>query len=64
MALVNSKLNSANSIEDVEATHQLMLELVDCAPADRKEIFRQKIEKDFADPAAILEKIRKQRGDK
>ncbi|MBR5213345.1 MAG: thioredoxin family protein [Akkermansia sp.] len=64
MALVNSKLNSANSIEDVEATHQLMLELVDCAPADRKEIFRQKIEKDFADPATILEKIRKQRGDK
>jgi len=38
-----------------------MLELVECAPADRKETFRKKVEKDFGDPAAMLEKIRKQR---
>ena len=41
-----------------------MLELVDCAPADRKEIFRKKIEKDFGDPAAMLERIRKTRNEK
>lgn len=64
MALVNSKLQVADSIEEVEAVHKLMLELVDCAPADRKEIFRKKIEKDFGDPAAMLERIRKTRNEK
>ncbi len=64
MALVNSKLQVADSIEEVEAVHKLMLDLVDCAPADRKEIFRKKIEKDFGDPAAMLERIRKTRSEK
>lgn len=64
MALVNSKLQVADSIEEVEAVHKLMLELVECAPADRKEIFRQKIEKDFGDPAAMLQRIRKSRNEK
>ncbi len=61
MALVNSKLQVADSVEDVEAIRDLMNELVECAPADRKEAFRKKIEKDFGDPAATLQKIRQQR---
>lgn len=61
MALVNNKLQVADSIEEVEEIQLLMLELVECAPADRKETFRKKVEKDFGDPAALLEKIRKQR---
>lgn len=61
IALANSRLQVADSIEDIEAIHQLMLELVDCAPADRKEFFRKKIEKDFADPAGMLKKVRAQR---
>lgn len=61
MALVNSKLQVADSIEAVEDIQRLMLELVECAPADRKETFRKKVEKDFGDPAVMLEKIRKQR---
>lgn len=64
MALVNSKLQVADSVEDVEAIRDLMNELVECAPADRKEIFRQKIEQDFGDPAATLKKIREQRNRK
>ena len=61
MALVNNKLQVADSIEAVEEIKQLMLELVECAPADRKETFRKKVEKDFGDSSAVLEKIRKQR---
>ena len=61
VALANGKLQKADSVEDIEAIHQLMLELIECAPADRKEAFRKKIEKDFADPAAMLKKIRAQR---
>lgn len=61
MAIVNNNLQTADSIEDVEAIQRLMVELIECAPADRKESFRQKIEKDFGDPAAMLERIRKQR---
>lgn len=64
MALVNSKLQVADSIEDVEAIQLLMLELVECAPADRKETFRKRVEKDFGDPAAVLDKIRKQRANR
>lgn len=64
MALVNSKLQVADSVEDVEAIRDLMNELVECAPADRKEIFRQKIEQDFGNPAATLKKIREQRNRK
>lgn len=61
MALVNSKLQVADSVEDIEAIRALMNDLVECAPADRKESFRQKIEKDFANPDAVLKKIREQR---
>lgn len=64
VALVNSKLQVADSVEDVEAIRDLMNELVECAPADRKESFRKKIEKDFGDPAATLKKIRQQRNNK
>ncbi len=64
IALANGKLQKADSEEDIEAIHQLMLELVDCAPADRKEAFRKKIEKDFADPAGMLKEIRAQRNRK
>lgn len=61
MALVNSKLQVADSVEDIEAIRDMMNELVDCAPADKKESFRKKIEKDFANPDAVLKKIRQQR---
>ncbi len=61
MGLVNSKLQVADSVEDIEAIRDLMNQLVECAPADRKELFRKKIEKDFGDPEAVLQKIRKQR---
>ncbi len=61
MALVNTKLQVADSIEAVEEIQHLMLELVECAPADRKEAFRKKVEKDFGEPSAVLEKIREQR---
>lgn len=64
MAIVNNRLQVADSIEEVEAIHQLMLELVECAPADRKELFRKKIEKDFGDPAAMLKRIRETRARK
>lgn len=61
IALANSKLQVADSVEDIEAIHQIMLELIDCAPADRKEFFRKKIEKDFADPERMLKEIRARR---
>ncbi|MBQ3526533.1 MAG: thioredoxin family protein [Akkermansia sp.] len=61
MAMVNRDLQVADSVEDVEAIKALMLQLVDCAPADRKEQMRQRVEKQFGDPAAVLEKIREQR---
>lgn len=61
MAIVNTRLQTADSIEEVEAIKALMMQLVECAPADRKEMFRKRIEKDFGDPAAILEKLRQQR---
>ncbi len=61
MAIVNTRLQTADSIEEVEAIKALMMQLVECAPADRKEMFRKRIEKDFGDPAALLEQIRKQR---
>ena len=61
MAMVNARLQTADSIEEVEAIKALMMQLVDCAPADRKDQFRQRIEKQFGDPAAVLEQIRKQR---
>ena len=61
MALVNSKLQVADSVEDIEAIRDMMNELVDYAPADKKESFRKKIEKDFANPDAVLKKIRQQR---
>lgn len=61
MAMVTRDLQVADSIEDVEAIKALMLQLVDCAPADRKEQMRQRIEKQFGDPADLLEKIREQR---
>ena len=61
MALFNRKLQVADSVEDIEAIRDMMNELVDCAPADKKESFRKKIEKDFANPDAVLKKIRQQR---
>ena len=52
------------TIKDVEEIKSLMMQLVDCAPADRKEAFRKKIEKDFADPAKVLKSIEQQRANR
>ncbi len=64
MAMVNSKLQVAETEADVTAIKELMMQLVECAPADRKEVFRKKIEKDFADPAKLLKRIETQRANR
>lgn len=64
MAIINNKLQVAKDVKDIEEIKSLMLQLVDCAPADRKEAFRMKIEKDFANPEKVLKSIEQQRADR
>lgn len=64
MAIINNKLQVATEVKDIEEIKALMMQLVDCAPADRKETFRKKIEKDFADPEKVLKSIEQQRANR
>lgn len=64
VALVNGKLDSAQTVEDIKAARSILDELIECAPEESKEMMRRKIDQDFADPAAMLEKIQQMRAKK
>ena len=57
----NSMMKTAKTIEDMEAIKAVLLECADCIPEEYRAQYKAMIEKDFADPAALLKKIQAKR---
>lgn len=58
---INAACSKAETVEDIAAIKALMLEMLECAPAERVETAKAQIEKQFADPAAVLQKLKEVR---
>lgn len=57
-------VNSAETVEDLAAARKVGDELIEVLPNHLKNHIKGQIERDFADPAALLERVKASRGDK
>ena len=54
-------INSAQTIEDIKAAEKVGREILDTLPAQVAAQVKQQLDRDFADPAAMLERMKKMR---
>lgn len=59
---INAACDKAETVEDIAAIKALMLDMLENAPVDNVETAKERIEKQFADPAAVLKQIKAARG--
>lgn len=59
---INAACDKAETVEDIAAIKALMLDMLENAPVDNMETAKEQIEKQFADPAAVLKQIKAARG--
>lgn len=59
---INAACDKAETVEDIAAIKALMLDMLEYAPVDNVETAKERIEKQFADPAAVLKQIKAARG--
>lgn len=64
VAIVNQKLGEAKTVEDVKAAHSIMQEALNLLPEDTRKVIQPRVDKEFADPAALLKKVQQMRSKK
>lgn len=64
VAIVNQKLGEAKTVEDIKAAHSIMQEALNLLPEDTRKVIQPKVDKEFADPAALLKKVQQMRTQK
>ncbi len=64
MQLFNLKTKNANTVADLLAAKEILLQAIETAPAERKAIIKAAADKQFADPETLLRQIKAYRSSK